>query len=146
MIERIPVAVDIRVGASGLARASRNLLRAAFLAGALVALLWLPARANAQEQAYTPDDTLQAIEDASGELGVSSAFLYRVVRCETGGTFNPYAVGRQGELGPVQLHPRGRLPDFYARGYSNPFDPYEAVRYLAQEALAGRTYAWSCAR
>lgn len=144
MIERTRVAVDIHVGASGLWRASSHLLRAAFLAGALVALMWLPVRA--QEAAYTPDDTLAAIDQASAEVGVSRAFLYRVVRCETGGTFNPYAVGKQGELGPVQLHPRGLLPLFYAVGYDDPFNPSESVRFLAQATMWGYASAWSCAR
>jgi len=70
------------------------------------------------------------------------------VECETGGTFDPYSVGAAGELGAVQLHPRYALKDFYRVGYQDPYNPYEAVYFLA-EALAGNrpplgAWTWSC--
>lgn len=119
----------------------RRLVWASLLA--VVLYLAVSARTNAQE-AYTADDTLAAIEQYSVEIGVPSALLYRIVSCETGGTFSPSSVGRQGELGAVQLHPRGRLPHFLALGYTDAFSPWQAVRYLAQEISFGRGAAWSC--
>lgn len=96
-------------------------------------------------QPYTADDTLAAIEQASIHSGVSAAWLKRIVRCETGGTYNPYSRGRQGELGAVQLHPRGgEWPRFFAAGYTDPFDPLDAVHFLADELLLGRASSWSC--
>jgi hypothetical protein len=109
-------------------------------AAALLALTL--ATASAQE--YTADDVHAAIWQYSEELGVSHAWLYRIVACETGHTFNPYAVGRAGELGAVQLHPRGELIRFYAWGYLDPFSPYQSVRFLAQRLTMGGARAWSC--
>lgn len=100
----------------------------------------------AQETRYTAQDTLDAIDQYSIEQGVSRAFLTRVVRCETGGTFDPYSVGKQGELGAAQLHPRGELLRFYAWQYTDPFSPWQSVRFLAQEVNFGRASAWTCAR
>ena len=103
--------------------------------------------AQAQEapQRYTADDTLAAIEQYSAEFDVSYTWLRSIVRCETGGTYSPYAVGRQGELGAAQLHPRGEILRFYAWGYDDPFSPYQAVRFLAQRLNQGGARAWSCA-
>ncbi len=94
---------------------------------------------------YGPDDTLAAIDEASAEIGVSRAWLYQIVRCETGNKFDPYAIGKQGELGAAQLHPHGELPRFYAWGYTDPFSPYQGVRFLAQRLAQGGSSAWSCA-
>lgn len=123
----------------------RGLLPVLVLAWALTAAGACAAPVQAQETPYTTGDTYQAIEEASVEIGVSAAYLTAVVRCETGGTFSPYSVGRQGELGPVQLHPRGLLRTFFQWGYLDPFSPYQAVRFLAQEVSYGRASAWSCA-
>lgn len=95
--------------------------------------------------AYSADDTLEAISEASSTYGVSASYLRSIVRCETAGTYDPYAVGSQGELGAVQLHPRGELPRFYAWGYDDPYDPYQAVPFLAQRLLQGGARAWTCA-
>jgi hypothetical protein len=94
---------------------------------------------------YTSDDTLAAIEQYSAEFGVSYGWLYRIVRCETGWTFNPYSVGRLGELGAAQLHPRGELLRFYRWGYDDPFSPYQSVAFLAQRLSQGGARAWTCA-
>lgn len=93
---------------------------------------------------YDSSDTLAAIDEASSEIGVSYAWLYATVKCETANTFDPYSVGRQGELGAAQLHPRGELPRFYAIGYLDPFSPYQSVRFMAQRFKAGGAGAWSC--
>jgi hypothetical protein len=96
------------------------------------------------QEAYTTDDTLAAIAQYSEEQGISYSWLYRIVRCEDP-TFDPYAVGRQGELGAAQLHPRGELQRFYAWGYLDPFSPWQSVRFLAQRLSMGGARAWSCA-
>jgi hypothetical protein len=96
------------------------------------------------QEAYTTSDTLAAIEQASLEIGVPTTLLTRIVRCETGGTLDPYSVGRQGELGVAQLHPRGELRRFYAWQYTDPFSPYQSIRFLAQEITYGRVGLWSC--
>lgn len=96
------------------------------------------------DEAYTPDDTRAAISQASAEIGVSEAWLYRTVDCETGGTFNPYAVGKRGELGAAQLAPWGELRRFRDWGYLDPFSPYQSIRFMAQRFAVGGSGAWSC--
>lgn len=105
------------------------------------ALCIAPAHAEGE---YTPSDTIAAIGQASAEIGVSEAWLYRTVDCETGGTFDPYAVGKRGELGAAQLAPWGELRRFRDWGYLDPFSPYQAIRFMAQEFKAGRSEAWTC--
>jgi hypothetical protein len=125
----------------------RETLMLALLCGLLLVgfvLIFLAAPARAQE-GYTADDTLAAIEQYADEQGVSYRWLLSIVRCETGGTFDPYSVGRQGERGAVQLHPRGELIRFYAWGYDDPYSPYQSVRFLAQRLSMGGARAWSCA-
>jgi hypothetical protein len=97
------------------------------------------------QEIYTAEDTLAAIQQYSDEIGVSYSWLYRIVRCETGWTFDPYSVGRHGELGAAQLAPWGELLRFYAWGYDQPFSPYQSVRFLAQRLSMGGAKAWSCA-
>jgi hypothetical protein len=109
-----------------------------------LALLVHPASAQ-DERAYTADDTLAAIEQYSVEFDVSYAWLRSIVRCETGGTYSPYAVGRLGELGAAQLAPWGELRRFYQWGYDDPFSPYQAVAFLAQRLKQGGARAWTCA-
>lgn len=96
------------------------------------------------DEPYTSDDTRAAISQASAEIGVSEAWLYRTVDCETGGTFNPYAIGKRGELGAAQLAPWGELRRFRDWGYLDPFSPYQAVRFMAQRFAVGGSGAWSC--
>jgi hypothetical protein len=115
------------------------------LFGVIVGLVAGAALGIRAQEAYTAQDTLAAIHEASAETGVSESYLKSVVRCETGGTFDPYSVGRQGELGAAQLHPRGELPRFYAVGWLDPFSPYQAVRFMAQRFIDGGAGAWSCA-
>jgi hypothetical protein len=103
----------------------------------------------------TPDDTHQAIWDAAANHGVSDGRLRAIVACETGGTFNPRAVGDHGKsLGAVQLStlPTGLYWDFETRGYDDAFDPYQSLDYLARvmtgeftsDAITVRR--WTCAR
>lgn len=93
---------------------------------------------------YTAEDTINAIDAASAEIGVDWQWLYNTVGCETGWSFSNYRVGRQGEVGAVQLHPRGELPRFYQWGYLDPHSPYQSVRFLAQRATMGGAGAWTC--
>ena len=95
------------------------------------------------EDGYTSEDTLAAIDAAAADTGVPRAWLLAIVRCES--RLEPYAIGRRGELGAVQLHPRGLLPVFYAVGYTDPFNPYESVYFLAEQLLRGRARHWACA-
>lgn len=143
---------------NGIVRLRRQLLKGVILLGLVPAT---SAFAQSQEEnqgeqatelaeqqisrAFTPRDVLNAVEWAAVEFGVSYQWMLSIVRCETGGTFNPYSIGKQGELGAVQLHPRGELRRFYTYGYSDPFDPWEAVPFLARRLRAGGGSAWSCA-
>ena len=74
-------------------------------------------------------------------LAGESALLWRIAWCEVGrsGTFNPYAIGGQGERGILQLLPgRGNgLSIFYGAGYSEPEDPYQNVEFF-HDVAAGR--------
>jgi hypothetical protein len=99
--------------------------------------------ASAAETVYNDTDARLAIAEAAETYGVSEAWLLAVARCEAPG-LNPYAVGRQGELGIAQLHPRGELRRFYALGYANPFNPYEAMDFMAWRFSVGGARAWAC--
>jgi hypothetical protein len=105
---------------------------------------------NTSAYAYDRSDTLAAIDQASADVGISWGYLYRVVGCETGWRFDPYEIGDHGtSLGVAQLHQGGNaLPAFYVLGYDDPFDPYQAVNFLAH-ALMGEipglgAHSWSC--
>lgn len=107
------------------------------MAFALAALIFAAVAQDDAPVRFTPQDTLDALTTASARTGC-------VVRYEVGGVgWNPYAIGRAGEQGAAQLHPQGRLGDFYRKGYTDPFDPYQAVAYLDGELAAGRGGAWS---
>ena len=122
----------------------KSFLFSALLFLAFVYMAQCARSAHAESQSYTAEDTIAAIDEASAEIGVSRAWLYRTVECETGGTFDPYSRGKQGELGAAQLHPYGELQRFYAWGYLDPYSPYQAVRFMAQRFEMGAAYRWSC--
>jgi soluble lytic murein transglycosylase-like protein len=93
---------------------------------------------------YTVADTEAAITEASAHYGLGYQYLHGVVWCES--RLEPYAVGSRGERGPVQILPGGgEEPRFYDAGYSDVWDPYQAVPFLAAELRLGRGGAWSCA-
>lgn len=95
--------------------------------------------------AQSPAEVQALVADAAERHGVSAAWALRIVRCETGGTWNPRAVGDGGNsLGIAQLHRRGLLPRFYAQGYSDPFDAAEAADFLARSLAQGLASHWSC--
>lgn len=110
---------------------TRTVLALAVLAAVLV--FWHP---RAEASGYTRSDTEAALVDASPMAAC-------IVYAETGGTLDPYAVGQAGELGIAQLHPRGMLPEFYARGFRDPFSPYQSMAFLELELREGRGAAWS---
>jgi soluble lytic murein transglycosylase-like protein len=65
----------------------------------------------------------------------------RVASCETGGTFNPRAVGRAGERGLFQIHPVhfGRLDErrLFERRYN--------ARVAYRMSRGGRDWSpWTC--
>lgn len=106
----------------------------------------LGAAVAGRAEAFDASDTLAAIDQASETTGISATWLRATVGCETGWTFSPDAIGDRGSsLGAAQLHRGGgELPRFYAFGYSDPFNPYEAVFFMAEEFARGRAQAWSC--
>lgn len=98
---------------------------------------------------YDKEDTLAAIAAASVDTGVPYATIYNIVACETGHTFNPNAEGDGGHShGAAQLNDYGNaLPLFYTV-YTNPYNPYEAVYFMA-ESLRGDhpplgRHTWNC--
>lgn len=105
--------------------------------------------ASGAQQAYGQgvDDIIATIQDAAARHGVSGDRLVAVARCETGGTFNPRAVGDHGtSLGIFQLHSPGLRETFFARGFSDPFDVAEASEFAAWAFANGLARHWTCAR
>ena len=71
-----------------------------------------------------------------------------IIDREVGGFgYDPWRRGAQGERGPVQLHPRGLLPDYLAwSGGQAPENPYYAVPYLEYKLRQGQGRHWSPVR
>ena len=96
---------------------------------------------QAVNRRFTKDDVLAA-------YAAASARAQCIVSWEVGkggngyAPWDPYAVGRLGEVGPVQLHPQFGLVDFYKRGYGNPNNPWEAINYLEMALSEGRQFDW----
>jgi len=86
---------------------------------------------------FTPEQVLLRIASASQRAQC-------IVRYEVGGRgYDPYAIGGQGEQGPVQLHPLGQLVTFYQAGWTDPHDPDQAISFLEAQLVAGKAAAWS---
>lgn len=98
--------------------------------------------------AQTPEEVVSIIRDAADAHGISGDWLVSVARCES--TFNPRAIGRLGELGLFQLRAGGLLDQgpssFYALGYSDPFNAWQAAEYAARAFALGLSSHWTCAR
>jgi len=92
--------------------------------------------ASVHAQGYTTDDTHTALTAASTRIAC-------IVHYETGGTYDPYALGKEQERGIAQLHPRGLLPLFYSWGYTDPDNPYQAVAFLERALQAGMASHWT---
>ena len=115
---------------------------AALISLAFVMYFSQPGHAQA---VYGPDDTKEAIAEASIATGLPYWWLYNTVACETRGTFRNDLIGAQGEVGAAQLHPYGELRTFYRRGWTDPTNPYQAITFMARRFLEGGSSAWSCA-
>ena len=81
------------------------------------------------------------VEDGYAAMAGRSAFARCIVQIES--RFDPNAVGHLGELGLVQLAPFGKLPEFYALGYSDPFDPWQSADYLDWALANGQAHHWA---
>jgi hypothetical protein len=110
--------------------------------GWALALLYVADSVHAD--GWTSEDTIAAIDQSAADYGVSTGYLRAVVWCES--RYQPYALGRRGERGPVQLLPGGSEEQrFFAAGYRDVWSPWSAVPFLASELALGRGFAWSCA-
>lgn len=116
-----------------------SFVRSTLLVGVLLCTGAIPLYA---EGGWTDADVSAALTQASQKTGVSRSLLRCLSWYES--EWHPYAVGRRGELGLFQLLPRrGLLPDFYAAGYTNPFNPYQSSLFAAEMIDAGYGYFWS---
>lgn len=116
----------------------RYMLAGAALFGAAL----LIERADANTATWN-DVEAWIVEDAS-DYGVSAPWLLSVAWCEARG--NPYAVGRLGEVGPFQFHPRGIWWSTPAgREGLSPWDIRMNVRMAAWAFSRGLSWHWSCA-
>jgi len=71
-----------------------------------------------------------------------------IIDREVGGfAYDPWRRGAAGERGPVQLHPRGLLPEFLAwSGGQAPENPSWAVAFLEYKLRQGQGGNWSPVR
>ena len=99
--------------------------------------------AKPAESQVVPPELLALVDERAAYRGASAGWMRSIIQCES--RWDIYAVGLAGELGLVQLHPRGLLREFLALGYADPFDPSEAIDYLAWALVHGRASHWSCA-
>ncbi len=89
------------------------------------------------------------VRDAFSRFGAHVANqAVAIVRCETGGTFDPNSTGRQGEVGLAQLHPRwqsGRAAKF---GWSmnDLYDPAKNLVVAVDLYSESGWSQWSCRR
>lgn len=124
-------------------------MRVVCVALLLLALTVQPATA----QQWTVENTLEAIEAVAPQY---REWIRETVRCETGGTFNPMVTnwndsGYGPSRGPAQINDYWQGAHFHASGYTDPYNPYEAIPYL-ENAFRGDYVAdgigwwrWSCA-
>ena len=83
-------------------------------------------------------------------LSMTTERVRCLVRSEVGSSatdYEPYTVSRTGDHGIAGLHePNGKLATFYAAGYTDPYDPGQAVKFLEEQLEAGQGWAWVAAR
>lgn len=112
----------------------------AFGMGLCLAVVVTDDVAAAESERWTSEDVLEVRARASGTAKC-------VIDWEVGGVgYEPYSVGAAGELGTVQLHPRGLLPEFFAAGYDDPFSPIQSVAFLEEALDCGQGNAWSAVK
>jgi hypothetical protein len=94
--------------------------------------------------AYADEDVSvsDVIIDRAQAHGVSASAMLRLANCES--RMDPRAVGRQGEIGLMQLAPFGLLPLFYQRGHTNPWSAYQQADFTAWAISSGLAGHWSC--
>lgn len=74
-------------------------------------------------------------------FGVRCPAAWRVVRCETGGTFNPRSMGDAGERGLFQIHP----VHFGWLNERRLFEPRYNARAAYRLSHGGRNWShWTC--
>lgn len=82
---------------------------------------------------------------AFARVGVDPTIGIDIALCEAPG-LNPNAIGDGGRShGLFQLYDGGLLPDFYALGYNNPYDPQQSSEYSARHIAQNGVGPWSCA-
>jgi hypothetical protein len=111
----------------------------------------LDAAVDAGDGGSEPADVARPLRwtdaDVRAALSGQPVMTRRIIFCETGrsGTYDPYAVGSRGEVGPAQLLPGlgNGLAIFYRWGFTEPNNPYEAVAFVNRvqaEGLLGSQY------
>jgi hypothetical protein len=94
--------------------------------------------------AVTRDQVAAWIHHYAAAEGVPAGWLLAVATCES--QLEPYAVGRSGEVGPFQWHPRGvwsQVPVF--RSWWDVYDVRLNVWGAAWAFARGLAFHWSCA-
>jgi hypothetical protein len=83
--------------------------------------------------------------DVRAALAGRATMVRRIIYCEVGrsGVYDPYAVGRAGEVGPAQLLPgRGNgLSIFYSWGFDEPNNPWQAVAFVERVIERGMLHS-----
>lgn len=111
---------------------------------ALVLGLLLASSVGSGRAQSTESELAPVVAEAASHYGISAAWMSRIVTCES--RWDVYAIGAAGELGLVQLHPRGLLSLFRRVGYTDPFDPSQAIWFLGWALSQGMASHWSCSR
>lgn len=104
--------------------------------------------AIARAESYDVSSLRAMVVDAAARHGVSAAWMLAVVDCETGQTWNPYAVGQRGDYGLFQfVYPGGIWSmTWYGRNGIAPWqvDVWTQVDQAVALFAAGYGYHWSC--
>ena len=106
----------------------------------IVLAAWLAFAASTGAASAQSGGYVQAIYDACAIYGCNGDQLVGVVECETGGTWDPYVIGPNGERGLFQYHPVSHNP----AGYYAWEDPYLQIQIAAQDWAAGLGHHWVC--
>ncbi|MBI4491683.1 MAG: transglycosylase SLT domain-containing protein [Chloroflexi bacterium] len=92
-----------------------------------------------------PHGVVPLVVGAAERYGIDPLVLANVAFCES--RLDPAAVGDGGySYGLFQLYRWGLLPEFYRRGYIDPFDPRQAADFAAWMFRRGLAWNWTCWR